>query len=105
MAGVRNRSGIVLVAVVAFVVVVSTMILGVLSRNISHALLVERQVRHIQAEQLRKGAMWVAKAQVDRNDPDNLLPKPITESLGKGTDFSIYFSSLPDNAVSIEVKY
>ncbi|MBF0122024.1 MAG: hypothetical protein HQL21_01285 [Candidatus Omnitrophica bacterium] len=99
--GKRNESGIVLIAVVAFIVVVSVMILGIMSRNASQTVSVEEQVRHIQAEQLRKGAMWVAKAKEDRNEG---LPETIIEKLGDGKDFSIYFSKT-GRKTNINVSY
>ena len=101
--GKRNESGIVLIAVVAFVIVVSIMILGVMSRNVSQTVSVEEQIRHIQAEQLRKGAVWVAKAHL--NAYSN-LPNTMMEQLGAGKDFYIYFTNgAGGEGVNITVNY
>lgn len=100
--GKRSKSGIVLIAVVAFIVIVSVMVLGIMSRNASQTISIEEQVRHMQAEQLRKGAMWVAKAHIDEN---GTLPANMPVDLGPGKDFLIRFSNGASAGVSIDVDY
>lgn len=58
----RSDKGIIMVAVVAFIIVISVLILGIMSRNVSQAVSMEKQIQHMQAEQLGRGAFWAAHA-------------------------------------------
>ncbi len=56
----NSESGMALILVSVFIMVISMVVLGILSRSVSQALSVENQYKRIQAEQLSRGLWWRA---------------------------------------------
>ncbi len=56
-----SERGVILLTVIAAVMLMSILVLGVLSRNYSQALISERERKHLQAELIAKKALWWAR--------------------------------------------
>lgn len=56
----KNESGMVLVVATTFILAMSLVVIGILSRNVSQGLSADTQFKKIQAEQLARGAWWQA---------------------------------------------
>jgi type II secretory pathway pseudopilin PulG len=59
----------IMVTVVAFIIIMTIVLIGILSRSISQAVTAEEQVKRIYAEQVQKSALWKAKAWLDAQSP------------------------------------
>ncbi|NLE64563.1 MAG: hypothetical protein GX606_01460 [Elusimicrobia bacterium] len=58
----RKNRGIVLLFALVFMIVMTIMVLGAISRNTSQAISIEKQVQRIQAESVAQGVLWEAYA-------------------------------------------
>ena len=63
---INNRSGMILVVVIAFIVVISILVAGMLSRNVITATSSEDQVKSSQADLLSRGALWKVQPSIDQ---------------------------------------
>lgn len=63
----NDESGFILGFVIITVVVISTIVVGLLSRSVSKTLSGEEVIRQLQAEEIRKGALWQAYANLQAN--------------------------------------
>ena len=59
----------VLVVVLAVIMMMTILVIGMLGRNVSRAMVTEKQIRRIQAEALAEGAFW--RAYQDDGDAPN----------------------------------
>ncbi|MEI8012006.1 MAG: hypothetical protein WCI27_05940 [Candidatus Omnitrophota bacterium] len=57
----RHNIGMILLTVIATIMVMSILVIGVLSRNYSRAIMSDREVKHLQAEQIAKLALSRAR--------------------------------------------
>lgn len=56
-----SERGVILLTVIAAVMLMSILVMGMLSRNISQAVISERERKHLQAELIAKKALWWAR--------------------------------------------
>ena len=54
----RKRNGFILLIVITSLVIMSIVVLGILSRNVSRSLVLNDRVHNIQAGLIARGAMW-----------------------------------------------
>jgi hypothetical protein len=64
LAGIRksrnNESGMILVIATLFIMLIHLALIGILSRNVSQILSSDSELKQLQAEQLARGAWWLA---------------------------------------------
>jgi hypothetical protein len=75
----KGKKGMVLIIVIAAVMLMSVVAVGVLSRNVSRAIVDEKGIQRLQAEVLAKGAFW--RAYQNGGTP----PSSFTETIGTKT--------------------
>ncbi len=85
---IRNESGMIMMVAIAFILVMSILLAGVFSRYTSSALSLVEQSKRIRADQLTRGAYWVAYDQLRRAAPLT-PPTPVTID---GTTYTIVFT-------------
>ena len=96
----NNESGIVLVVVIAFILIMSVLLTGIFGRNASLGIVSIDQIRSIKAEALARGAYWIA---YDQLRTDDSLPPDFTEVLD-GITYTIVFSrSAGNNEIYVDV--
>lgn len=98
----NNESGIVLVIVITFIMIMTVAMVGLFSRNISSALSATDQAKKGKAEALARGAYWKAYNTLSSTAT---LPTPNPETVTlDGIAYSIsYFQS--GTAITINVAY
>ena len=98
----RAKKGMVLVIVIAAIAMMSIVVMGMLSRNVSRGLTAENQIKRLQAETLAKGAFWRAY-QNDGIPPTDGL----SEGVG-GTTYTVSYTTVaaagPGGTNKIETK-
>ena len=100
-----NESGIVLVIVITFVLIMSVVLAGFFTRNISQALSAGGQANRINAYQVAQGAYWIAYNQLLSGN--NTLIDPPAETIG-GVTYNIHFNATgpqSNQQVNVQVTY
>ncbi len=58
--GLNDQKGMILIIVIVAIMLMSIVVMGVLSRNVSKSLSDEKSIQNLQAELLAKGGFWRA---------------------------------------------
>lgn len=79
----------ILVITTVFVIVVSILVVGFMSRNTSQTMSAQQQIKHIQAEALLDGAMWRAQTAFEQS---NALPPDYAVTV-ENTTYTVNFTN------------
>lgn len=85
---VGRKKGMVLVIVIVAIMLMSVVVAGILSRNISSAFVDEKGRQRFQAELLSKGAFWIAYQSMQAT---GTLPGSFNETVD-GTTYTVTYS-------------
>ena len=85
----KNERGMILVIATVFVMIISILVVGFMSRNSSQTLATETQIKRLQAEAILEGAMWRAQAQYSN---DSTWPATYNQTVGNIT-YRVTFSN------------
>ncbi|VAX35443.1 hypothetical protein MNBD_UNCLBAC01-1955 [hydrothermal vent metagenome] len=105
----NDENGFVFVVVLAVIIVVAVLVVSLISMNVSQVLIVEDEVKRIQAETLARGAMeYIAAGQISNSSLHSIT---FSETLGNFT-YSV-IANITDvgltgysaNGISISVDY
>ncbi|MBF0484963.1 MAG: hypothetical protein HQL16_00455 [Candidatus Omnitrophica bacterium] len=84
MRNLRNKSGMVMMLVIAVVITMSLLVIGLMSRNISRSLTVENQVQEVDADTVAKGAFWKAYTKISKEVAAGATPESVCCLQGAG---------------------
>ena len=82
----RGKKGMVLVIVIVAIMLMSTVVVGILSRNISSAYVDEKGRQRLQAELLAKGCFWRSY------QSGGVLPAPCVIPMMDGTTYTVTYT-------------
>ncbi len=85
----KNERGMILVIATVFVMIVSILVVGFMSRNTSQTLATTDQIKRIQAEAVLEGAMWRAQSAYESGGG---LPANYDETI-YGVTYHVSFTS------------
>jgi hypothetical protein len=94
----NSKKGMVLVIVIAAVMLMSTVVVGILSRNISSALVDEKGRQRFQAELLAKGCFWRSY----QSGGDTSIA-PCTEIIN-GTTYTVTYGTTSAGALGTQIS-
>ncbi|MBF0386662.1 MAG: hypothetical protein HQL20_02265 [Candidatus Omnitrophica bacterium] len=100
----KNESGIVLVIVITFVLIMSVAMVGLFSRNVSMALSGVEQGKRIKAEMLARGGYWKAYSTLSGSPSQLPSPNPETVRLD-GINYEILYVQGAAGQVNVVVNY
>jgi len=75
-----NESGMILLIAATFIMIISIVMIGLINRNVTQILSAHQQYKKIQAEQLARGAWWIAHDSLLRGAGFPASPPPITNN-------------------------
>ena len=100
---INDKSGMIMVVVIMMVIIMSVVMIGLIGRNYSFVLSTEEQLRHIEAEQVAKGAFWRAYQSLS----NNIEPADYNETVD-GRQYRVTYAITPGaetNQVNVMVGY
>ena len=104
----KNESGMILVVVIAFIVVISILVAGMLSRNVTTTVALEDQTKSIQADLLTRGAFWKFQNYIDQSiyPSTGVMTTSWTEQpVAGGVIYTVTISRDAGNKISVKVSY
>jgi type II secretory pathway component PulK len=93
----------IMVVVTMMVIVMTVVMVGLIGRNFSFVLSTEEQLRHIEAEQVAKGAFWRAYQSLSHS----VNPTDYNETVD-GRQYHVTYTiteGVPTNQVDVRVDY
>lgn len=85
----KKERGMILVIATVFVMVVSILVVGFMSRNTSQTMATQNQIKRIQGEAVLEGAMWRAQAEFEKT---GVIPASYSEDIS-GTIYKVTFTN------------
>jgi Tfp pilus assembly protein PilV len=92
----RSQKGMVLVIVIIAVMLMSAVVVGILSRNITSAFVDEKGRQRFQAELLAKGCFWRSY------QSNGAVPSSCTETVD-GTTYTVIYTAVNAGALGTQI--